>query len=78
MAAPLMVPLGLPRRQANFLALLQVRSSLTRREYQLLAGISHVTAARDLAELLEAGVIQRTGAARATRYYRTTIDQQSA
>ena len=65
---PSEIPRGLPRRQANLLAALASLSSLTRREYQAVAGICHTTAHQDIAELLTSGLIVRLGAARACRY----------
>jgi DeoR/GlpR family transcriptional regulator of sugar metabolism len=62
------LPPGLMRRQAYFLSLLAAHPSLTRRDYQKLAGISHTTASQDLAELLAAGLIVRHGSARSCRY----------
>ncbi len=59
---------GLQRRHANLLAALARQPSLTRREYQLLAGISHTTAQQDMAYLVAAGHIVRLGSARASRY----------
>ena len=43
-----MIPRGLPDRQANLLAFLQIRSSTTRAGYQQMAGISRGTARADL------------------------------
>ena len=43
-------------------------SELTRGGYQELAGVSRSQAAYDLAELVEAGVLERVGAGRSTRY----------
>ena len=43
-------------------------SELTRSGYQELAGVSRSQAAYDLAELVEAGVLERVGAGRSTRY----------
>jgi len=65
---PSAVPRGLPRRQANLLAALAHHSSITRREYQTLAGITHTTAERDLASLVAAGLVIRLGLSRACRY----------
>ena len=61
-------PRGLPRRQAMLLAALTRHPSLTRRGYQVLAGIGHRTAQRDLAELTAEGLLVRLGRARAARY----------
>jgi DNA-binding transcriptional ArsR family regulator len=41
---------------------------LTRGQYQEIAGVSRSQAAYDLAELVEAGVLERIGGGRATRY----------
>jgi len=43
-------------------------SELTRGEYERLAGVSRSQAAYDLAELVEAGILERVGNGRATRY----------
>jgi DNA-binding transcriptional ArsR family regulator len=43
-------------------------SQLTRGEYEKLAGVSRSQAAYDLAELVEAGILERVGKGRATRY----------
>lgn len=43
-------------------------SRLTRARYEKLAGVSRSQAAYDLAELVEAGVLERVGEGRATRY----------
>ena len=56
--------------QERVLAALKARdeSELTRGHYQELAGVSRSQAAYDLAELVEAGILHRVGAGRATRY----------
>jgi predicted HTH transcriptional regulator len=59
---------GLLRRQAAFLRLLALHPSLTRAEYQAIAGISYNTARADLADLSARGLIARVGASSATRY----------
>ena len=41
---------------------------LTRARYQEIAGVSRSQAAYDLAELVEAGILERVGAGPATRY----------
>jgi DNA-binding transcriptional ArsR family regulator len=43
-------------------------TDLTRGQYELLAGVSRSQAAYDLAELVEAGIVERVGKGRATRY----------
>lgn len=43
-------------------------AELTRGEYERLAGVSRSQAAYDLAELVEAGILERVGNGRATRY----------
>ena len=43
-------------------------SDLTRGQYEKLAGVSRSQAAYDLAELVEAGILERVGQGRATRY----------
>lgn len=62
------LPRGLSHRQAKLLALLRVRPSMTRADYEALTGISPNTAQADLAELIEAGHIERVGAGPACRY----------
>ena len=61
-------PKGLPRRHIHLLIALEDHSSLTRRDYETLTGVSHTTAQADLAELLAAGLIVRLGKARSSRY----------
>ncbi len=41
---------------------------LSSKNYRSITGVADITAARDLGELVEAGVLTRTGQARATRY----------
>jgi DNA-binding transcriptional ArsR family regulator len=45
-------------------------NELTREQYQQLTGVSRSQAAYDLAELVEAGLIERVGGGRSTRYRR--------
>jgi hypothetical protein len=56
------------RRQAFFLSILSMHPSLTRADYELLAQVSHNTAARDLADLLARGLIVRLGNSSSCRY----------
>jgi DNA-binding transcriptional ArsR family regulator len=62
--------LHLKPAQQRVLELLASRDSaeLTRGQYQEIAGVSRSQAAYDLAELVEAGVLERLGGGRATRY----------
>jgi DNA-binding transcriptional ArsR family regulator len=50
---------------------------LTRGGYQQLTGVSRSQAAYDLAELVEAGLVERLGGGRSTRYRRTRRSQPS-
>ena len=50
---------------------------LTRGEYQQLTGVSRSQAADDLAELVDAGLLERLGGGRSTRYRRTRRSQPS-
>ena len=50
---------------------------LTRGEYQQLTGVSRSQAAYDLAELVDAGLLERLGGGRSTRYLRTRRSQPS-
>jgi DNA-binding transcriptional ArsR family regulator len=50
---------------------------LTRGEYQQLTGVSRSQAAYDLAELVDAGLLERLGGGRSTRYRRTRRSQRS-
>jgi DNA-binding transcriptional ArsR family regulator len=61
---------GLKPTQERVLAVLADRGSsqLTRGEYEEIAGVSRSQAAYDLAELVEAEVLERVGGGRATRY----------
>jgi DNA-binding transcriptional ArsR family regulator len=61
---------GLKPTQERVLAVLSDRGSsqLTRGEYEEIAGVSRSQAAYDLAELVEAEVLERVGGGRATRY----------
>jgi hypothetical protein len=62
--------LHLKPAQQRVLEALASRDSaeLTRGQYQEIAGVSRSQAAYDLAELVEAGVLERLGGGRATRY----------
>jgi DNA-binding transcriptional ArsR family regulator len=62
--------LHLKPAQQRVLEVLASRDSaeLTRGQYQEIAGVSRSQAAYDLAELVEAGVLERLGGGRATRY----------
>ena len=50
---------------------------LTRGDYQQLTGVSRSQAAYDLAELVDAGLLERVGGGRSTRYRRTRRSQPS-
>jgi DNA-binding transcriptional ArsR family regulator len=50
---------------------------LTRGEYEQLTGVSRSQAAYDLAELVDAGLLERLGGGRSTRYRRTRRSQPS-
>jgi DNA-binding transcriptional ArsR family regulator len=50
---------------------------LTRGEYQQLTGVSRSQAAYDLAELVDAGLVERLGGGRSTRYRRPRRSQPS-
>jgi Transcriptional regulator DIP2311-like, C-terminal domain len=54
--------------QQRVLDALPAGADLTRAQYEELAGVSRSQAAYDLAELVEAGILHRVGAGRATRY----------
>jgi hypothetical protein len=54
------------------------RSDLTRARYQELAGVSRSQAAYDLADLVEAGILVRVGAGRATSYRLAPAQQSSS
>jgi len=60
--------LGVNDRQIACLNVLKVQQQIMTMEYQHLAGCSRRTAARDLDELLDKGVIQRQGAGRSAHY----------
>ena len=62
------LPPGLMHRQACFLSFLSLSPSLTRTQYMSIAGVSHNTATRDIAELLAAGLIPRVGRGPSSRY----------
>jgi len=68
--APATGRLHLKPAQQRVLEALASRDSaeLTRGQYQEIAGVSRSQAAYDLAELVEAGVLERLGGGRATRY----------
>jgi DeoR/GlpR family transcriptional regulator of sugar metabolism len=76
MASPLTIadlPKGLPKRQARFLLHLSLAPSLDRQDYQVVTGVSHTTARRDLAALIAAGHILRAGRGRGVRYSLTFV-----
>ena len=52
-------------------------NELTREQYQQLTGVSRSQAAYDLAELVEAGHVERVGGGRSTRYKRPPRSQSS-
>jgi ATP-dependent DNA helicase RecG len=58
----------LNQRQHVLLAYLREHESVSRAEYEQLFGVGHLTAKSDLQGLITKGLIQRFGAARATRY----------
>jgi len=60
--------LGLNSRQIKSLNLLQEKSFLTRKEYQIKFNASKVTAFRDLNELIEKGFVKSEGQGRNTKY----------
>lgn len=62
------MPRGVSERQAQFLASLTIRPSLTRADYQALTGVSANTAQQDIAELVAAGYVLRVGGGPASRY----------
>lgn len=64
----ILLPPGLPARQTQFLCLLAARPSLTRADYQHLAGISPRTAKRDLTDLVDRGLVLPIGGGRTRRY----------
>lgn len=62
---------GLNERQAKGLELLRKASSMTNTEYRKTTGAIAKTAARDLDELVEKGILRREGAGRGVRYRRS-------
>jgi ATP-dependent DNA helicase RecG len=62
---------GLNERQAKGLALLRGAVQLTNSEYRAAAETTAKTAARDLDELVEKGILRREGAGRGVRYVRS-------
>jgi hypothetical protein len=61
-------PIHLKATQQGALDALESTASLTRSDYERLAGVSRSQAAYDLAELVSAGLLRRVGNGRATRY----------
>jgi len=61
-------PIHLKATQQGALDALESTGSLTRSDYERLAGVSRSQAAYDLAELVSAGLLRRVGNGRATRY----------
>ena len=65
----LLARLDLSDRQLDAVAYLKAHRRITNREYQSVVGVSRATAARDLEEMLERGVVERIGTTgRATHY----------
>lgn len=62
---------GLNERQAKGLELLRRARNMTNSEYRKATGAITKTAARDLEELVEKGVLHREGAGRGVRYIRS-------
>jgi predicted HTH transcriptional regulator len=62
---------GLNERQAKGLALLRGAFQLTNSEYRAVAEATAKTAARNLDELVEKGILRREGAGREVRYLRS-------
>lgn len=61
--------LGLNERQIEALRLMvNERRQLTNREYRQLFGVSHVTAFRDLSQLVKIGQAQAIGSGRGRKY----------
>jgi ATP-dependent DNA helicase RecG len=68
LTAEVMDRLGLNDRQLLCVKTLKVERQTTTMAYQNLVGCSRRTAARDLDELLNKGIVQRQGAGRSARY----------
>lgn len=61
---------SLGARQAEALAYVDVRGSITRQEYVALTGVAKSQAYRDLDEMCQIGLLTRVGKGRGTRYVR--------
>jgi DNA-binding transcriptional ArsR family regulator len=74
-------PVGTRLKPAQRVALAALNEGsaeeLTRGDYQQLTGVSRSQAAYDLAELVDAGLLERVGGGRSTRYRRTRRAQPS-
>ncbi len=68
-AKPLRPPAALNPRQQQLLEYLKIHGRMTRKEYVQLTGASIPTAARDLKELVDQGLIQGVGPLAKGRYY---------
>ena len=60
--------MDLNERQKKAVAFVKTKGRITNAEYQQLAGVSSKTAMRDLADLVERGVLRRVGALKGTHY----------
>jgi DeoR/GlpR family transcriptional regulator of sugar metabolism len=67
-AAPADVVAKLPERLRRLLALVAERGPLATSEYVRISGFSLRTGLRDLNELVELGLVERTGSRRGARY----------
>ena len=69
-------PLGVSPRQAQAVFYANIRGAITRADYIEITGVSPVTASRDLAKLLEFGMLVAEGSTR-NRVYRPLTDRKS-
>lgn len=60
--------MGLSERQKKAVAFVKTNGRITNADYQQLAGVTSKTAMRDLADLVERGVLRRAGALKGTHY----------
>jgi len=60
--------MDLNERQKKAVAFVKTKGRITNSEYQQLAGVSSKTAMRDLADLVNRGVLRRVGALKGTHY----------
>lgn len=60
--------MGLNERQKKAVALVKTKRRITNADYQQLVGVPRKTAMRDLADLVERGVLRRVGALKGTHY----------